>query len=482
MSSSQDKSISRREFMANTTATVTGAVAAASLASCKSLQSVPSTHGKIIGANDRINMAIIGIRSRGNADASGFAKIKGVRIKTICDIDENLWESRAKGLEAIQHSKPGAEYDMRRVFDDKDIDAVIIATPNHWHALATIWACQAGKHVYVEKPCAHNIWEGRKMVEAARKHNCMVQVGFQNRSIAGVRQAMKFLHDGGIGEVYMARGLCYKPRGPIGKCPDGINPNYVYYVWGKKGPCYDEAYMSRVHYDIWQGPAPRRPFNYNRFHYNWHWNWAYGNGDIGNQGPHQHDIARWGMGKVREHPVKITSSGGYYVYKNQAQQTPNTQVATYQYADGKIIEFEVRGLPTNADDEIRIGNLFYGSKGWMHLNGNSWKTYFGHKNTPGPSSENHGPVADPMNLAGSGSDGHYRNFISALRSGNRNNLHCDIETGYYSTALPLLANISYRLGRELVFDGAEEEFEHNHEANEMLTRKYTKPFVVPKNV
>ena len=212
------------------------------------------------------------------------------------------------------------------------------------------------------------------MVEAARKYNRLVSVGFQNRSINNVRQAMQFLHDGKLGKIYMAKGLCYKARDTLGKCPDGLGTGkeYEHFIWGQKGICFDADYFSRVHYNIWLGPAPKRPFNYNRFHYNWHWNWDYGNGDIGNQGPHQFDVARWGMNK-NEHPVKVKSSGGYYAF-DSAQETANTQIAVYEYADGTILQFEVRGLYTNAEDGIKIGNLFYGSEGWMHLNGNTWKT------------------------------------------------------------------------------------------------------------
>ncbi len=363
----------------------------------------------------------------------------------------------------MQGSAPGTEWDLRRALDDKDIDAVVIAAPDHWHALATIWACQAGKHVYVEKPCCHNIWEGRKMVEAARRHNCIVEVGFQNRSIANVRAAMKFLHSGGLGDVYMAKGLCFKPRDSIGHKSNEPTPE-------------------GVHYDRWLGPAPSRPFNRNHFHYEWHWNWTYGCGDIGNQGPHQFDIARWGLNQT-EHPVRISSSGGYFKWDSD-QETPNTQTAALEYADGKIMQFEVRGLYTNDENGIRIGNLFYGTEGWMHLNGGNWKTYFGRKNETGPSSENAEEYADPMNLAGAGGGGHISNFLYAVRSGDHNDLTSDIESGFTSTALPHLANIAYRTGAMLTFDGEKERFVGHQasEANKLLTRDYRKPYVVPRHV
>lgn len=491
--------ISRRKFLGKSTQAAAGFAAAAGLASCAQPTAGPAPKRRIIGANDRINIAVIGIHGQGMVHAEGFAKMDNVRIRTLCDVDENLFGSRAKKIADIAGAAPLYEQDLRRVFDDKDTDAVAIATPNHWHALAAIWACQAGKHVYVEKPCSYNIFEGRKMVEAARKYKRLVQVGFQNRTIKNVRQAMQFLHEGGIGNVYMARGLCFKPRDSIGKVPNGIGsgPTYKYFVWNKPAENYTEDYMSRVDYDLWTGPAPLLPFNYNRFHYNWHWNWNYGNGDIGNQGPHQFDLARWGLGK-NEHPVRIQSMGGYFVFDSD-QQTPNTQTATFEYADGKILQFEVRGLYTNDEaamfkklqdqdlyskvqSGMAIGNLFFGSKGWMYLNGSTWKTFFGRNNKPGPTSESVEESANPMNITGSGGKGHFNNFISALRSGKREDLNCDIEAGFMSTALPHLANISYRLKRQVVFDGNREKFPGDSQANNLLTRDYRRPYVVPARV
>ena len=479
MLSKGKKEISRREFLARSAQTTVGIVAAGSLASL----AAPTAKSRVIGANERINLAVLGIRSRGMSMARRFPRIPNVRVKTLVDVDENLFSERVRQLEEIQGFTPSTEYDLRRTFDDKDIDAVVIATTDHWHALATIWACQAGKHVYVEKPCSHNIWEGRKMVEAARRYNRVVQVGFQSRSSSNVRQAIKFLHDGGIGEIYMARGLCFKPRDNIGRYPDGPVPDgedFYRTIGGKKMPHYCVEYLKKVHYDLWLGCAPKRPFNRNRFHYNWHWYWDYGCGDIGNQGPHQFDIARWGLNK-NEHPVKVKSSGGYFAF-DSAQETPNTQTAIYKYSDGKILQFEVRGLYTNDENDIKIGNLFFGTKGWMHLNGSTWKTYFGRNNEPGPSNETVEEFADPMDLAGAGGESHFGNFINALRSGKKEELSSDIESGNTSTVLAHLANISYRLGRELTFDIAGERFVADKEANRLLTRKYRKPYVVPERV
>jgi len=479
--------ISRRKFLARGVRTTAGVFAAGALAPL----AAPGAAGRVIGANERINVAVIGIRSRGRQLARGFARLAGVRVKTLCDVDENLFDSRVKRIEQISGFAPSVEYDLRRLYDDKDIDAVVIATADHWHALATIWACQAGKHVFVEKPCSHNIREGRKMVEAAGKYNRIVAAGFHNRSSRNVRAAMEFLHKGGIGDVYMARGLCFKPRSDIGAYPDGPVPegeDFHITIGGGKMPRYSSEYLTKVHYDLWLGPAPKRAFNRNRFHYNWHWFWDYGCGDIGNQGPHQLDIARWGMNETG-HPVRVKSVGGYYGFKS-AQQTPNTQIATYEYADGRILQFEVRGLYTNKEAGIGagrkksrcIGNLFFGTKGWMSLDGGTWKTYFGRNDEPGPSSEMAEGLGDPMDLAGSSDSGHFSNFIDAVRSGKKGALACEIEVGHVSTVLPHLANISCRLGRELAFDGARERFVGDAEADAMLTRKYRKPYVVPEKV
>ena len=430
------------------------------------------SYARIIGANERVNLAVIGIRGQGFGHIRRWAKLaeeQNIRVATICDIDRRLFKERIKTCKELQGSKPRTEVDMREVFADSEIDAVSIATPNHWHALATIWACQAGKHVYVEKPCSHNIYEGRKMIEAARKYGRIVQAGFQNRSINNVRAAMQFLHDGGIGEVYMAKGNCFKPRDSFGIAENTQPPK-------------------EVDYNLWVGPAPMKPYNEKKFHYNWHWHWDTGNGDIGNQGPHQFDIARWGLNK-EEHPVKIFSSGGYFAFQGQcSQETANTQTAIYEYADGKILQFEVRGLHTGGEANmgVKIGNLFFGTEGWLEVNGSKWQSYRGRKNEPGPGSDSQGEQGDPNStlgyLAAPGGGGHYRNFISAIRSGKQEELTCDIETGYLSTALPLLGNISYRLGRQLMFDGGKEQFFNDPEADSMLSRSYREPFVVPQEV
>jgi predicted dehydrogenase len=444
---------------------------------------------RVLGANDRVVLASIGIRGQGNTVKRGFAQLANVEIKTLCDIDANLAPERVhdERLAHVASYKPGFVQDMRRVFEDTDIDGVIIATPNHWHALATIWALQAGKHVFVEKPASHTVLEGRRMIEAAGRYNKLVQVGTMNRSRAPIRQAIRFIHEGGLGKIYMARGLCFKPRPPIGKYPDGPMARGEQYALTVGSttyePTYDERYLAQVDYDLWLGPAPKRPFNRNRFHYNWHWHWDYGNGDTGNQGPHQFDIARWGLNK-QEHPVKIRSMGGYYG-PEASQETPDTQTTLYEYGDGTLFEFATRGQYTNEEGTQKIGNLFYGSKGWMWIDGNGrdWQSYFGPKDEKGPGSsappESGG--SDPLVLT-SMEFPHYQNFVDAIRANDAKVLTSNIQDGHLSSALPHLANISYRVGRELMFNGKSEMFINDKKADALLTREYRKGFELPRSI
>jgi predicted dehydrogenase len=431
---------------------------------------------RVLGANDRVVLASIGIRGQGNALKQGFARIPGVEIKTLCDVDENLFASRANDpvLKGVETFKPGFVQDLRRVFDDKDIDGVIVATPNHWHALATIWALQAGKHVYVEKPASHTVWEGRKMVEAKDRYKKLVQAGTMNRSRPAVRQAIQFIHDGGIGKVFMARGLCFKARPAIGQYPDGpITDGRAYHLNVESGPVpegvWDASYLSKVDYDIWLGPAPKTPFNRNRFHYNWHWNWDY--------------IARWGLNK-NEHPVSISSIGGYFGPPS-AQNTPDTHTSLFEYADGTLFEFATRGQYTNDEGTQRIGNLFYGTKGWVWIDGDGrkWQSYLGRRNEKGPGTDAPPEAggSDP-NVLTSQERPHYANFVEAIRKNDEKVLNCGIEDGHLSSALSHMANIAYRVGRKLSFDGKTERFVGDAEADQLLTRPYRAPYVIPDKV
>ncbi|MCX6225174.1 MAG: Gfo/Idh/MocA family oxidoreductase [Bacteroidia bacterium] len=427
------------------------------------------SYNSIIGSNERLNVAVIGLRGRGNGHIQSWCDLKeskNVRLKTLCDADEQFFTERVKSVQSLTGETPATAWDMRRVFEDKEIDAVSFATPNFWHALGTIWACQAGKHVYVEKPACHNLFEGRIMVDAARKYNVRVQTGMQNRSNPGVREAIGFLHNGGIGDVFMAKGLCYKPRDSFGIAKDSEPP-------------------ASLHYDYWLGPCQWRPYNEKRLHYNWHWFWQTGGGDTANQGPHQFDIARWGLNK-NEHPVSVYSMGNIFGIdpKECEQETPNTQTSLFKYKDGKILEFETRGRYTNGESGLgtRVGNMFYGTEGYLELDGGNWKAYRKREDQPFAGSNIGEKPSDPTFMAPPGGGDHFANFIDAIRSGKNEDLNCDIMEGYMSAALPALANISYRLGRQLTFDGTKEKFVRNPEADKMLTREYRKPYIVPQIV
>jgi len=437
----------RRDFLTTSAGAAAGALAPAV---------VTKAFGK---ANDRIRVAVVGVRGQGRSHIRSIlplAKEQNVEIAALCDIDESVLAERMKELDG-KGLKPATFTDVRRLLDDKSIDAVSIATPNHWHALGTIWACQAGKDVYIEKPASHNVFEGKKMVEAARKHKRIVQVGTQSRSNSALQEAMQKIREGVIGDVYMARALCYKWRDTIGRKQD-------------------EAAPAGVHYDLWLGPAPKRNFNPNRFHYNWHWNWEYGNGDIGNQGIHEIDIARWGLGANL--PTKASAMGGHFMFDDD-QNTPNTQIATLEYHDTgrkQLMVIEVRHWISNHEagigegtDSNTIGNIFYGSKGYLAIDGyNSYKTFLGREQTPGPSNR--------------GSGSHHANFFTAMRGRTTAELTADIVEGHRSAVAMHLANISYRVGDTVEFDPAAESVKGNGEAAKLMTRDYREPFAVREKV
>jgi len=473
--SQQVNRLTRREFLGRSTQAAVGIAAGGALAA-KTL-AAPAINSRIIGANDRIVMAGIGIRSRGKGVIESFARHDNVEVKTLCDIDKNLFADRVKDMEKIQGKAPGTEQDLRRVYDDKDIDAVNIATTNHWHSLATIWACQAGKDVYVEKPGSHNIWEGRKMVETARKYNRVVQHGTQIRSSVAIREAIDKIREGVIGEVYMARGLCYRWRPSIGKYPDGQmkkGEDFSLLEGGKPDFCFDRSYMKNVDYDIWLGPAPKRPFNRNRFHYNWHYYWDYGNGDIGNQGVHQMDVARWGLGVTL--PTKVMSMGGYFIFNDQ-KEVPNVINTTFEFPDaglrGKQLVFDTRPYHTNDEKGAKVGIIFYGSEGYMVIP--SYSKYQVYHQSNSGETEEPGPGRDE------GGD-HIQNFLDAVRARDQKKLNADVLEAHYSSALCHIGLISARLGRSLEFDPAKEQFIGDEEANRLVSREYRKPYVVPAKV
>ena len=403
--------------------------------------------------SDRIHHAVIGLGGRGAVHLKEFARQPGCRVVAVCDVDQQALDRGAALIESLQSSRPKTYTDLRRVFEDGEIDTVSIATPNHWHALATIWACQAGKDVYVEKPASHNIWEGRQMIEAARKYERLVQVGSQSRSIAHKIRAMRLLQEGIVGKVYLAKGLCYKRRRSIGHTPETPVP-------------------AGLDWNVFLGPAPTRPFTRNRFHYNWHWFWDTGNGDIGNQGVHEMDLARWGLNRDSL-PKSVVSTGAKFVYDDD-QETPNTQTATFDYGDAQLV-FEVRGLLTNAEEGILIGNIFYGADGYMTVDSQGFAVYKGEK-------KEKVMTGSPEEGAEWDVSGHIANFLQAVRSRRRQDLTADVAVGVTSAALCHLANISYRLRRMLTFDSDRWEFPGDSQANRLLTRDYRAPFVVPEKV
>jgi predicted dehydrogenase len=411
--------------------------------------------------NDTVRVACVGVRGQGRAHIHHYAHMDNVEIAAICDIDESVLNARLADVEKLGKKRPAGYTDLRKLLEDKSIDAISIATPNHSHTLQVVWACQAGKDVYVEKPCSHDMFEARQIVAAAQKYNRLVQHGTNCRS--GIaREAVQKLREGVIGDIYMARGLCFKWRDTIGRKPvEPVPPG--------------------VHYDLWLGPAPEHAFTRNRFHYNWHWFWDYGNGDLGNQGIHQVDVARWGLGV--KYPTKVSAMGGHFMFDDD-QETPNTLAATYEFDDAgkkKFMVFEVRHWITNheaginetgADKEINtVGAIFYGSKGYMVVTDEDHATYYtflGREQQPGPSGHDQG--------------NNWANFIDALRTRKHSDLNAPIEEGAISTTLVHLANISYRLGRTLRFDADSYSCIGDEEANAMFRRKYRAPFVVPEKV
>jgi len=450
------------------------------------------------GANEQIRVAVIGIRGKGSHHISMFQDIPNVKVVALCDVDKDIL---AKGVAQLAEKNLTADTytDLRKVLDRKDIDAISIATPNHWHSLATIWACQAGKDVYVEKPISHNIFEGRKTVEAARKYKRIVQSGTQNRSDAGLPQAIQYIKEGHLGKILFARGLCYKTRLSIGKV-DGPQP-----------------IPKSIDYDLWTGPAPMQPLMRKKLHYDWHWVWPTGNGDIGNQGVHEMDICRWFIDQPNL-PPKVMSIGERFGYIDDGQ-TPNTQIALFDYKPAPII-FEVRGLPRKKGEETFIRSTYRGIDVGVviHCQGGYFNGSWVY--------DNKGNKIKQFIRDGGGE--HVSNFIKAVRTRKVSDLNADILKGHISSTLCHMANISHRIGSQATPDQIKEAVKGNDdmletfdrfkehlvanevdlnktkailgptlqmnpktetfkgtlskEANKMLSRNYREPFVVPKKV
>ena len=414
----------------------------------------------VASPNDTVRIACVGLNGRGKSHMQAFTSLPNVDLVALCDVDDAVMAKASKFVTEKRGKAPVAYSDLRKLLEDKSIDAISIATPNHLHTLQMVWACEAGKDVYVEKPCSHDMFEAKQIVGAARKYNRIVQQGSQSRSNLALQEAVQKMRDGVIGDVYHARGLCYKWRNTIGRKPD-------------------EAAPAGVDYDLWLGPAPKRAFSQNRFHYNWHWNWEYGNGDLGNQGIHEVDIARWGLGV--KYPTKVSAIGGHFMFDDD-QDTPHTLAASFEFNEGgkkKMMTFDVRHWVTNQEADIHefdksvksnsIGNLFYGSNGYLAIDGyTKYWSYLGKEQEAGPARKDGGD--------------HFANFITAVRSRNRGELNAEIEEGAVSTTLVHLANISYKVGRSIHFDAASYSCTGDKEATAMFRREYRKPFVVPQFV
>ena len=427
---------------------------------------------RVWGANDKINIAIVGLGGRGTSHLNTYPKIADARVAGLCDVNQAAREVAQASLMKTTGEKAKEFVDMREAFADPTIDAVSIATPNHWHALATIWAVKAGKDVYCEKPACYNIHEGQAMLAAQAETKKMIQIGSQHRSVPFKIKGMQQLHDGVIGDIYMSKGLCFKPRPSIGHKDDSPTP-------------------PGVNWDLFLGPAPMRAFNELRFKYNWHWFWDTGNGDIGNQGVHEMGICRWGLGDP-QWPKSAVAMGGKYGPPDD-QETPNTLLSTFDYG-GRELVFEVRGLNTNGEGvappaprprggaagaeiprpaapiNVTVGNLFYGTNGWMAMNDGGYQIYKGNSSELiGEEKPTRGEDSTKL---------HMENFLAAVRSRKLTDLHDPITNAYLSAGLCHLANISYRTGHKLNIE-AGPKFTADPAANAQLTRPvYRKPYVV----
>lgn len=446
----------RREFVKTSALVATAAATAA-----------PSIAKSKPNANDRIRVGLLGLGGRMAPHVRALAQMadENVEIAAICDCDQNKLESARERYPDLAGKKLAVYTDMREMFDDKSIDAVTNALGDRWHALSTIWACQAGKDVYVEKPAAHNLFEGRQMVAAARKYKRIVQHGTQNRSSPNIVEGIRKLNEGVVGELYMARGIDYKLRGNLGR----ITPSSV---------------PEGLNWDQWLGPKPTRP--YSQFlHKRWYWNLELSSGCFANQAVHELDIIRWGLG-LKEHPTEVTAMGGKFVHEDD--RTSPTHVAmTFRFGDARpMVTYEHRSWYTNGEAGLGrkyqfvqpnypVGTIFFGSEGYMIFpDYSSYYTFLGPHSEPGPSKHAEGHPMEDLP--------HFQNWIAAIRSRNHEDLTADIEEGHKSMALSLLARTAYQVGRPLRFDPATETV-LDKEADAMLNQPdYRQPYVVPKEV
>ncbi|GAB3934353.1 Gfo/Idh/MocA family protein [Mucilaginibacter myungsuensis] len=437
----------RREFLKKL------AVASAGVAASNSLMGMSAkSYRNIIGANERINVALIGLNGRGTSMAGTFVKQADCKVATLCDVDTRVY---AKALKAVANAKqadvPTTESDCRKVLQNKDIDAIYIATPDHWHAPLTIMGCQAGKHVYVEKPLSHNPHEGELAVAAAKKYKKVVQMGAQRRSAPVLTQGIKELHDGIIGRVYLAKTWYTNKRGP-----NVLKPGTV---------------PAELNYDLWQGPAPRMDYKDGLIHYNWHWFWNWGTGEALNNGTHEVDVARWGLGV--DYPTKVASIGGRYNYKDDWE-TPDTQIITMDFPGRVSLMWEGRSANGRKTEELDRGIIFYGDKGSLDTGGDSYKVYdLDGKLIKDVKSLIKEDTVDARNTASVslGMDSlHVANFLDSIR--NNKEANCSAEIGHKSILGMQLGNIAWRVGRDLKVDPKNGHIINDPEAQKLWKRSY----------
>lgn len=413
--------LGRRKFIQS--ATVTGAAG---------IYLSTATESRANTANDRVVLGIMGL-NRGKALAKLFATREDVSLKYLCDVDRQRVD---KCLADLESDEPQGITDFRQILDDPEIDALVCAAPNHWHGPATILGCQAGKHVYVEKPCSHNAAEGEMMVSAARRHQRVVQVGTQRRSSPGARTAMTALRAGAIGRVYLARAWYYATRGSIGHREPSAAP-------------------TTIDYKLWQGPAPERPYKDNVVHYNWHWHWHWGNGELGNNGVHTIDLCRWGLDV--DYPSRVTSSGGRFAFEDD-QETPDTHTVCFEFPGDRAISWQ--GLSCNKHGSGFV--TFYGTEGTLELMEPGTYRIFDRADR----------LVHEVTESNAGHTAHLDNFLSSIRRGDASGLHCEIEEGHKSTLLCHLGNISHRVGQAIECDTASGKILNNDTAAQLWSRQY----------
>jgi predicted dehydrogenase len=408
------------------------------------------SYGNIMGANDRIHVAAMGVNARGHAVSGNFARQENCEVIYVCDVDSRAAEKCIASVEKIQKKRPKASPDFRKALEDKNLDALIVTAPDHWHAPAAILACKAGKHVYLEKPCSHNPNEGELVVEAAKKYNRIIQMGNQRRSWPNVMAAIRELHDGVIGRAYFAKTWYANNRESIGIGKPAAVPSWL-------------------NYDLWQGPAPRMPYKDNVIHYNWHWFWNWGTGEALNNGTHMVDLARWGLGV--DYPVRVTSAGGRYHYQDDWE-TPDTQVITLDFDNKTTITWEGRSCNGHDIEASSVGVLFHGEKGSLLIDGGNSYKIFDLKNKVIKNVVNDITV-DPRNAVNPSQQldaYHILNFFDGIRKGAAQN--ADILGGHQSTLLVQLGNIAQRSGKTLNINPGNGHLVDDRESLKYWSREY----------